>query len=152
MEPKSSLPHSQQNASHPYFEPCAHPTSRWTILILPSHLRLGFPRGLFPPGVPTKTLYSFLLSPICATCTARLIFLDLFTQVIFGEEYTSWSSSLCSLFYSSDISPFLDPNIFLRTILSNTLSPRFSVGVIDQVSHLHKRTGKIIVLCIFIKL
>jgi hypothetical protein len=26
---------------------------------LPSHLRLGIPRGLFPSGFPTKTLHAF---------------------------------------------------------------------------------------------
>jgi len=35
-------------------------------LILSSHLCLGFPSGLFLSGVPTKTLYTPLLSP--TTC------------------------------------------------------------------------------------
>ena len=39
-----------------------HPTSSRPSLLL-SHLRLGFPSGLFPPGFPTKTLYTPLLSP-----------------------------------------------------------------------------------------
>jgi hypothetical protein len=34
-----------------------------SILILSYHLRLGLPRGLFPVGFPTKTLYTLLLSP-----------------------------------------------------------------------------------------
>ena len=29
-----------------------HPTSKRSILILSSHLRLGFPSGLFPVGLP----------------------------------------------------------------------------------------------------
>ena len=35
-----------------------HPTSWRSILILSSHLLLGFPCGPFPSGFPTKTLYA----------------------------------------------------------------------------------------------
>jgi len=35
-----------------------HPTSWISILISPTHLRLGLPSGLFPSGFPTKTLYT----------------------------------------------------------------------------------------------
>ena len=40
-----------------------HPTSWRSILILSSHLCLGLPSGLYPPGFPIKTLYTPLLSP-----------------------------------------------------------------------------------------
>ena len=40
-----------------------HPTSWRFFLILSSHLRLVLPRGFFPSGFPTKTLYTPLLSP-----------------------------------------------------------------------------------------
>ena len=43
------------------------PTSRRSILILSSHLRLVLPNGLIPSGFPTRTLYTPLPSPIRAT-------------------------------------------------------------------------------------
>ena len=49
--------------------PCPHPTSWTSIVILFSHLRLGLPSHLFPPGFPTKPL----LTPTHVTCLANLI-------------------------------------------------------------------------------
>jgi hypothetical protein len=85
---------SLSRASSIYSIP-SHPTSWRSILILSSHLRQGLPSGLFPPGFPTKTLYTPLLSPIRATCPAHLI-LDFVTRTILSEEYRSLSSLLCS--------------------------------------------------------
>ena len=56
-----------------------------------------------------------LSSPIRATWPAHLILLDFITRTILGEEYKSFSSSLCSLLHSPVTSSLLGPNILLNT-------------------------------------
>ena len=48
-----------------------------------------------------------LSSPIRSTCPAHLILLDFITSTILGEEYRSFSSSLCNLLHSPVTSSFL---------------------------------------------
>ena len=157
MEPEGSLPHSQVPATCPYTEPprskpyLPHRTSWRSVLILSSHLSLSLPICFFPSGFLTKTtLYIPLLSPIRATCPTHFILLDFITRTIFGEQYRSLSSSLCSFLHSPVTSSLLGPNILLRTLFSNNFSLRNSRNMSDQVSHPYKTREKIIVLYVLI--
>jgi len=42
---------------------------------------------LFYSGLPTKILYTFLISPMHVTFTTHLILLDLITVIMLGELY-----------------------------------------------------------------
>ena len=93
-----------------------HPTYWISILIFSSNLRLALPSGLFPSGFPIKTLYTPFISPIRATCLARLILLDLINRTVLGEQYKSLNSSLCSFLHSPVTSSLLGTNTLLRFI------------------------------------
>ena len=69
----TSVRHLSLSWANPIQSIYPHPTSWRSILILPTHLRLGLPSGLFPSGFATKTLYTPLSSPIRVTCPAHLI-------------------------------------------------------------------------------
>jgi len=122
--------------------PSPHPASWRSILILSSRLCLGRLSDLFISGFLTKILYASLLSPLHASYPAPLVLLDLIIQIIFNEDYISWSSSLCSLLHYP-VTSSLGPNIFLSTLFSNTLSLVSSHNMRGQVSHPYTTTGKI---------
>ena len=142
----TSVRHLSLSWASPIHSIYPHPTSWRSILILFTHLHLGLPSGLLPSGFPTKTLYTPLSSSIRGTCPAHHILLHFITRTILGEEYKSFSSSLCSLLHSPVTLSLLFPNILLNTMFSNTLSFHSSLNISDQVSHPYKTTSKIIVL------
>ena len=115
ITPLTSVRHLSLSWASPMQSTYPHPTSWRSILILSTHLRLGLPSGLFTSGFPTKNIYAPLSSPIRTTCPAHLILLDFITRTILGEEYRSFSSSLCNLLYSPVTSSLLGPNILLNS-------------------------------------
>ena len=110
-----------------------NPSPSWrSILILTSHIHLGLPSGLFPSYLPTKMMYAIPLFPICATWPAHFILLNHPNNIWWGSTddktpcYVVFSTPLISL-------SLLGSNIFLSTLLSNTLNLCSSLKVINQV-------------------
>ena len=63
-----------------------------------------------------------------ATCPAHLVPQDLINRTIFGEQYRSFSPSLCRILnFPLTSSSLSGPNIILSTLFSNTLSLRSSL-------------------------
>ena len=139
MEPASSLSHSQDPITCPYPEP-DQPSP-----CTPSYfLKMYF--NVILPFIPGSSKWSLSLRfshqkpvftlplPICKTCPAHLILLDMMAQIIYNDKYRSWSPSLCSYLHSPVTSLFLGPNIFLSILFSHTLGLFFSLNVTHQVS------------------
>ena len=128
-----------------------HPTSWSSISIFfPSiYIWVFQVVSLSPLGFPAKILYAPLHSPMCATCPAHLILLDMITWIILGKD-RSLSTSLFSFLHSPFTLSHLDPHILLDTLFLNTLSLCSSLDVDKQVSRPYKTKGKITVLYILI--
>jgi len=146
VKPESSLLHSQVPATCPslsQLNPVHTPTSHFLKIqlniILPS--MPGSPKWSLTLRFPHQNpLYaSPLPSPICTTCHSHLSLLYIITWTILGEEYRSFSSSLCSFLHSFLTFSLLVPNILLNTLFSNILSLRSSLIVSNQVSHPYKK-------------
>ena len=69
----TSARHQSLSWANSIHSPQPPPTSWRSILILSSHLGLGLPSGIFPSGLPTRTLWTPLPCPIRATCPVQLI-------------------------------------------------------------------------------
>jgi hypothetical protein len=69
-----------------------------------------------------QTPYAFLVSLTHTTRFTHLVLLDIITQMMFGEQYKSWNSLLCSPLQSPVTSFLWGTNIFLSTLLLNTVS------------------------------
>jgi len=143
---ESSLLLLQELASCPYPEPPSDFIMIYLNIILPP--TPGSSKWSLSPQVSSPKS-CMKLSSVRATFPAHLILLDLFGRIIFIDDHKSLSFFLlCSLLHSQGTSSFLGPNILLSTLFSNTISPRSSLSVNDQVSHPYKTTGQIIVLYI----
>ena len=99
-----------------------------SILILSSHVRLGFPKDLFSVGLSIKIFKEILPSFIQATSPTHLNLLDLITMTIFGEQYKLWSSSLWSLRHSP-FSSLLGPNRSAFKILRSKPTGKRPLGM-----------------------
>ena len=133
MESEDSLRHSQVSDILSQLEPFHIPTTHF----LKIHLNIillstpGSSMWSLSLSLPDQILYTLLLFSVRASCRVHLTLLDLIARNIFGEEYRSLSSSLCSFFLSLVPSSLLGLNILLNTLFSYTLSLRSSLNVND---------------------
>jgi hypothetical protein len=104
----ASARHQSLSRASSFRSMLSHPTFWRSILILSSHLRLGFSSGLFPSVFHTETLYTPLPFPIRTTCRASPAHL--------GVGYRSLSSILCNFLHSLVTSSLLDTNILLNIL------------------------------------
>ena len=92
MELGGSMPHSQGLSNNLPIPSQINPFPRIVtyflniILILSSHLHLGFPKGLFLVGFPVNILKDLLSYSFLTTRPVHLNLVDLITLAILGER------------------------------------------------------------------
>jgi len=144
MEPDSPLPFPKRPAA------CSHPSQ-----INPAHTVLSHFFNVDINVALQSVSFSWCLTPKFSihfsfpSCPAHLILLDLITRIKYGEQYKSWSFSLCSFLQSLITSYFSTPHFYPITLLSNTHICS-SHTVTYQIPYPCKTTGKITVMCILV--
>jgi hypothetical protein len=101
--------------------------------------------GLRFSGFPTKTLYTNLLSPYVLHAPPTFS-----SRFCYSNNIWWWVKTpkllIMQFFPLPCYSPPLGPNILFSTLVSNTLSQRYTINVSDQVLDPYKTTGNIILL------
>ena len=101
------------------------------MYILPSHFSqidfhiilrsvLGFYKWTLSFRFPHQFLYAPLLSPVCSTCPAPLILLELITWIILCEVFKIWSSALWNFVWPPGTAYLLRRCVFLSTLFLTT--------------------------------
>ena len=121
----------------------SQPISVRSVSLLSFHGLLHLPSCLFPSAFPTKTLHPLLLSPMCVTCPAYLILLNLISQS-YLLRIINFEAPHYDLFFYPLLTPASEAQrLFLGFLFSDTLSLCSSISVTDQVLHPYKTTDKI---------